>query len=413
MGRKSKEQYEYELQLPSAINDYKKSNTLINSKGRASLLCQKLFAVGMCYAQYDEKKNAMAAKMYGTQLKKILGTQSGSLYERIKQLTIPEKDKPTLTDWKIIVFNDDEQKLDVLNVIQRATFENGELSFIYNTDLTQYLYNVKGNYTVLSLTESLKLNSMYSFKLYEVLKSKMDFYRAREKRKTGPVVWDINITEFKVLVGIIDHQISQDIFKILNSTNPDYERIEEIAEEYYEKEKAAGNDDVTIYKEYKDLNRRVITPALNELNKKTGLNVEFEPIKSGRGAKVKMLRFIIDNKQTEEEVVEEVKNLSEEEKMDFLFDLKDELEDIVDCKFKSKDLKSIAEAADYDLEKIKMAARVLSQAGEVRNVTGFMIKAIQEDYELIGAKSASKNIFLSFKQNDYDLKTLEEQLLDN
>ena len=56
MGRKSREQMEREN---SAINhflstqNYKKANTLINAKGRSTLLVQKLFAVSIAKAKLN------------------------------------------------------------------------------------------------------------------------------------------------------------------------------------------------------------------------------------------------------------------------------------------------------------------------------------------------------------------------
>ena len=197
MGRKTNEQYELEQRLPDRLETYKKSNTLINSKGRSALFSQKLFALGIQHAVLDKKTNTLETTIYGTDLKRYLGDTSHSLYERVKALTLPNASVQTLMDWRIIYMDDDDEEIQVINVIQDAHFRDGILKIRYNSGLTKHLIDLKSGYTTLSIKEILHLNSQYSFRMYEILKSQLDYYRA-VKKKSGQVTWEIALADFKL-----------------------------------------------------------------------------------------------------------------------------------------------------------------------------------------------------------------------
>ncbi|WP_029319123.1 replication initiation protein [Butyrivibrio sp. AE3004] len=416
MGRMSNERYEQQKLLPTSMNSVKKSNILINSRGRASLMLQKLFMISLSYAYMDEKTNSMECVLYSQQLKDILGTTGGSTYQHIKELTLPNKEKATLTDWKIIYMDDEQKRLQVTNVVTDANFENGEFRITFNNKLNDYLQFYKGNYTILSMPEAMSLSSMYSFRLYEFLKSQLDYNRAVHKVKEEPVVFEISLTDLKLKAGIIDHQISPEIYKILNSPNPDYDRIEEIALKKYEADKAAGIKPSPVYPVYSDLKKRIIVPSVDEINEKTALSVDFKPIK--KGAKVKMIKFILDYKKEQSKKAEEktrpVKEYSEEEKLDIIFKVRDIMEDACSARIGSSDAKSIAEAASYDIPKITEAAEILKYSGDVDNVIGFMISAIKNGYKApVKKKSIRKSQFGEFEQRSINFADMEDVLLDN
>ena len=83
--------------------------------------------------------------------------------------------------------------------------------------------------------------------------------------------------------------------------------------------------------------------------------------------------------------------------------------------FSSKDLKSIAETAGFDMPKIKQAYEIMTCVhGGVDNPTGFMVRAIKDGYKQSKPqKPRGKSTFNNFTQNSYNFIELEEQLLDN
>ena len=111
----------------------------------------------------------------------------------------------------------------------------------------------------------------------------------------------------------------------------------------------------------------------------------------------------------------------------------EEIHDLIEEKLKLKDYSTIAEAANYDIDRIKNAYCILKQNSNVENVVGFMIKAIEDGYvtredNVIDAKYTevmdkvqnpkakkrkSKNKFNDFEHHQYNIEEIERNLLSN
>ncbi len=133
-----------------------------------------------------------------------------------------------------------------------------------------YLIGLKKNFTCYELWQVLPLKSSYSISLYELLKS----YSYK-----GEYIIDIN--ELKKYLGIV------------NESN------EELIKKGLEREK---------YLDFKDLKKRVLAVAKEEINRLTDLYIDWEGIREGRN--YKKIKFIIHSKDTLE-VYESYKNAKE------------------------------------------------------------------------------------------------------
>ncbi len=198
-------------------------------------------------------------------------------------------------------------------------------------------------------------------------------------------------------LGIINSGGSKEIKSELEKDFPDYDKIDELAEK-------TGQ---TKYKEYKIFNRNVLSKAKDELNKKTSLNVDYEPIKSGRRAVG--IRFFVSQK---ENIAEKSKTIviNKDEVLDDLIDL---LHD----DFKIKEIREIAEAAEYDLDKIKKAYNYMQSYPTTIDVPIAFIKdCIKNEYYNSQAtpKYPKQNTFNNFEQNsEENFEELERLLLEN
>ncbi len=401
LGRKSKQQMEEEttaIQSFLSTQQYRKANTLINSKGRSTLLVQKLFAVSIAKAEHNPDDNTLEANIYGTDLKKIFGVKGGSFYEHIKSAIEPAKNKPSILDWRIIYSNDETQEIEAINVITDASFKNGVLNVRYNNKITPYLTNLQSNYTVLSLAEAVQLNSVYSFRLYEILKAEMDRQRAITKRP-GPYYVQYHLTDLKLRLGIIDSQADPEIISALKKGNPDYDKIEKQAD----KLDGAGK-----LKTFGNFKKFALDKAQKELNETTSIWFDYEPVKAGRGGKVVNIRFIIDvnPKVKKSNIVEEKANKTTV--IDSM-EVMDQIQDIIDQKIKFSEIRAIAEAADYDIDKVKAAYELSKKSKNIDNFVGWMISAIKNDYKAAGLGNSS--IVGKYVQSSFNYS--EEDLLDN
>ena len=248
----------------------------------------------------------------------------------------------------------------------------------------------------MSLSDTLSLKSVYSLRLYEMLKSSYD-YQNYLKKADGVQILDYNLTELKLELGIINSGGSKEIKSELEKEYPDYDRIDELVEKTGQQIK---------YKEYKIFNRNVLNKAKEELNKKTSLNVDYEPIKKGR--RTVGIRFVVSKKDTN--VTGKPVNINKEEVLD-------ELIDLLHADFKFKEIQEIAEFAGYDLDKIKKSYEYMKEYGTQIDVPiAFFKDCIKKEYYQ-SKKSPikpSNNSFNNFEQRTgYDFDELEKQLLDN
>ncbi len=408
MGRKSKQQIEEETAAMQGFlsnQHYKKANTLINSKGKSTLLVQKLFAVSIAKAELNQDTNTLEANIYGTDLKKIFGVKGGSFYEHIKAAIEPVKSKPSILDWRIIYSNDENKEIEAINVITDASFKNGVLNVRYNSKITPLLANLQSNYTVLSLAEAVQLNSVYSFRLYEILKAEMDKQHAITK-KEGPYYVQYHLTDLKLRLGIIDSQADPAIISALKKGNPDYDAIEKQAD----KLDGAGK-----LKTFGNFKKFALDKAQKELKETTSIWFDYEPVKAGRGGKVVSIRFKIDvnpkikdKNNTYNDLNLKDRKVNPAEELEYM----DQVQDIIDERVKPSEIRSILKAADYNIDKIKQAYDLYSrQSNQVENFVGWMISAIRNNYTTAGY--SAKPIVGEYVQGSFSYDDMESELLDN
>ncbi|MCY6356197.1 replication initiation protein [Clostridium sp. ZS2-4] len=151
--------------------------------------------------------------------------------------------------------------------------------------------------------------------------------------------------------------------------------------------------DENTYPLYADFKRRVIIQSQKEINKKTDIHFEIEQIKTGR--KVTELKFIIKTNpnilKDDAKYIEEIKNI---------FD-----EDIT-----TVNAEKIYRAANKNMDIIKEKYLLLQQQKDIKNVVGWIMKAIKEDYRPNELKGKVDS-FNDYEQREYDYDELEKKLL--
>jgi len=383
--------------------EYQKSNFVISSKYRSTLLEQRLLTIGLAQIQtaIEDKDGDLCCDISASDLRKLLNTNDGSFY---KQLELAAAAMAGRT----IGWSDPKTaQFDYVSLITRCTYKNGVLSIFFNGKLKDYIKNIQNKYTILSLEQQLLLGNVYSFKLYELLKSKM-YFPKNVKRGGNKFTTEFGLAELKLNLGIVNSELDV-VRKILRSSEtPDYEKAVSVSPE-------------KLYDKWYDFRKYVLEPAVVEISEKTDIRVNYTPTKSGRGAKVVSIIFeaVYKNEIVINDTVQNIllnKELSQKEKENIL----DKASDVIDIPLKLKSIKAICEAADYDLDKIEKANKVMSAAGEVENPTGFMISAIKNSYEeAVQAPEKKKsgrkpkNQFNEFTQNGYDFDDLLQKIKVN
>ena len=373
-------------------SDYVKSNLLIGAKYKSSLLENKVMAISLNKIKdaEEDKEGTLIVRLKASELKKLLDSKSGSFYSQL------DKIGSSMTGRVIGMSDPENERFHYMSVINNAHYENGVLTLEYNKNLNGYLKNIKQNFTKLNLETMLDFKSVYSFRLYELLKSRA-YYPRGEKRKDNAFVVTYDLPELKLDLGVINAELAN-VQKILNnSKKPDYEAALEASPE-------------KVFTTWFEFRRNCIDVAVKEINEKrdrTEMEVDYKPRKSGQGGKVYGVDFYIKlYKRAAESAESTVKELSEDEKLNFY----DEIRDVIDCGIKSKDAKAIAEAAEFNMDTIKSKYE-LAKEQDVDNIVGFMISAIKNDYTRVSVSGNKnkKNSFTDFKQRTYDFEELERE----
>ncbi len=416
MGRKKQS----EEDITDILNSrkYNKSNALINSKGSAGIMAEKLFAIGIQQAVEDEKTGILTTTMRGKELKALFGTNSGSFYDKIKLLVDPPSKKdPSLLDWRLIYTDDTTKKVEGINVIMDASFDDGVFILRFNNKINNQVRKLQANYTSFSLAETMPLKSLYSFKLYEILKAEYERQDYLEKKKgtwqpNSTYLMEMHIVDLKLRMGVIDVAWSPELTAEIKKAEPDYDVIEKMADELSKQLSPEALKDYNKYKRIDNFKKNVLDRAMTELDAKTSIHFTYKPLSGGAGGKIYGFRFYISRKikeQKNEEVIDDApkKVLSDDEKLEKIFEIKM----LLDSSFSMKDIRIIAEQAEYDVEKVKNAYKLMQESKEdVKNKVAWLRSAIKENYQ---SNSYKSNKFNDFQQNTYDFEELENQLLDN
>jgi plasmid replication initiation protein len=208
-----------------------KANHLVQASYKITLQEKKLVLAAMscCDSRGEAQKTV---KITASDFAEVTGMELKHAHTELYKAA----DK--LYDRSIIV-KDPEQTEEFRWIQSKAKKHKGEgmVTLTWSDQILKYISQLKEQFTTYRLGSVGRLQSTYSIRLYELL---MQFNR------TGDRV--INLSDFRELLQLKDK-----------------------------------------YPQYRDLNKRVITPAVKELNQRSDLEIKFESLKSGR--KVVSLSF--------------------------------------------------------------------------------------------------------------------------
>ena len=367
-----------------------KANILIDSNYKSTLLEALLFAISLAKINeaIEDKEGNLIVIIRVPTLRTLIPTNSGSFYTQLRNAA-------RAMTGRVIGMSDPERQIfHFMSVVNNAHYENGELLIEFNKNLRPFLKDIITPYTQMNLRELLSFKSIYAFRLFEIIKSRC--YTPKGSKEISAWKIDFNLSELKLMLGTVNSSLDA-VQRILNDTKtPDWD-------------KAVAASPEKIYKEWGDFRKRVILPAIDEINEKTCYTIFIDPDRGGRGGKTKGITFLVEIKGRdiiveEDDLVEEPTFVPDEDVLDYILD-------ISPFKMRIKEATAIADAADNDKEKISKAFKVLeSQTKEIDNPVGFIISAIINEYNISQPyKPKSKRIgFNNFEQNDYDFDQIDK-----
>lgn len=395
-----------------------KSNILIQSKSKTTILGNKLIALGLYHLQtgdfkLSESGGNLVCTLTAPEIRARLGKEGNSIY---RDLNATAK---RLLKYELSYKDPEKKEFRYVNLFTEMKYEDGEFSITFNGDMKSYLHELKDNYTLLNLPLMLKWNRTYTFRLFELLSSKTYLF----KNKGYECEVEFGLAEFKFTIGCYDADDEKVRSFLKGKQSPDFEKAEEIILESKDKEQ-----------KWYDFRRYIIDPSVEEINSTEEANMiidAVEPVKKGRGGKVCGIifkyRINVQNKNVTEDIEDELaataEEMSEDEKFDFEANVKNNVFGYY--KLPISDIRALCAVAKYNLDVLQNAADLLAeQRGTINNVTGWLLSCIKSEYSAVRKEENEKNptaltktavAYNSYPQRHYsdeELSELEEKLLN-
>lgn len=357
----------YDLESINIKNWVTKSNILIESTYKLSLQEQRILLIMASKVQPNDE----TLKTYRFRAKdfiEIVGNKKGTgFYSYLKEivnglqtkiLTIKEKGRQRNYNWVITSIYEENE---------------GYITLQFHPSLKYLFLELKEKFTSYQLENVVRLNSVYSIRIYELLKQ----YERLRKR-------ELTLEELRHFLAI----------------------------------------EPTKYKQYGHFKSKVLAVAQKEINNKTDIHFEFVEIKTGR--KVTSIEFIItsspalnDSSYTQEKKLELDQSLSKLE--DNTNSLEDDLAGLGVRPEKIEWL--VSEFTKEHLERNIRYTQDRLIIGDVTHPHSYVVKAIQKDYAklshesklLQSKKTAKKELVPDFmvaareKQQTFNESTLKDK----
>ena len=293
------------------------------------------------------------------ELAKLLELNKKGYYAELKKV-IRSLQSQVFTINKIV---DGQVKSIDINWFYRAEYNQTKntVSLKFAEDLKPFLLHLKDNFTSYSLENIVKLNSSYSLKLYEILKSKVF-----KKGKT----FEITLEELNSLF-----------------LNP--------------------------YVKYNDFKRNILEKCKVELKEKTDISFEYKEIKTGR--KVTSIKLFINNNKAKNKAIQELcatkvgKSTNKEETYST-----DDIKAVqaicyLHC-IKKQEANSILKDSKGDIEMIRQCYKYTLNKN-VPNIVGYMRTLVRGFNK--PQSNIKKGVFNNYEQRKYNFNQLEKDLLSN
>ena len=142
------------------------SNTLINAGWRLNLTQTRIYLTLLSMIQPDDDE-LKRYKLNATTLKNLFSLKGESIYQALKDDIVGMLTKVITITTK----NDnDEEKELWTTMISSATYEEGTLTFKFDSDLKPYLLNLKEQFTQAKLIDLIEFKSQYTIRIFLCLK---------------------------------------------------------------------------------------------------------------------------------------------------------------------------------------------------------------------------------------------------
>ena len=346
-----------------------RSNELITSKFSSTLVENKLMVLSLKKARIDEMGRPIAT-ITTEEIRDLTGVTGNSLYRTLKNaaarmigrtLYMENKEPGAPRSFKF------------LNLVHYAEFKNGVFTVAFTPETKNHIGSLSGSFTTMELGILYKFRRNSSFRLYELIKARA--YRI--PANNSPIILTYNLSQLKMELNCVNLEESKIKNILISEENPDFDHIV---------------NDLAIEKKFNnwtDFRRRILEPATKEIGEVSDLFCDFEPIRVGRGGKIRGVKFYIQRNVGQSEIIWNTPEEVEDQEEDIIITpemersmLVDSVREIIDgVSISDKDAIALLKSSENDLDKIKSAYELAKKQPHIKNFIGWMKKAIENDYE--------------------------------
>ena len=351
-----------------------RSNVLIESKSSTSLFERKLLNIAIAKAVIEDGE--LIARVTTKDVKNYLHISGNSIYTRLRDAS-----KETLGH---VVSIEDEGKENFImfNVVNKCEYRDGVFTTRFTKEMKPHIYNLKKDYTRMSLDVLCSFKSLFTTRIYEILRTQ--YYRFEKEASDEIIVprppkAPYSLSELKFTLNVVDANAYKTVKRLVEQGRFD-EAIEEIKDASFE--------------DWRNFRRKVLEVAKKELEESNYSEIcfDYEPVKSGKGGKVTGIRFKVRKNLNcthhsdlwrirGDEMLEIIPDVLEAKQPGIQEGLILEVADIFGNEpITIQDIKTLILAADQDVESIKKAFGMAKQQTYINNLVGWMKKCLEEKW---------------------------------
>ena len=339
------------VELPETNEILSRSNKLILSRYSATLVENKIMALS--FKRVKLNKNGNPAVVFTTnELRKLTGVRGNGFYDQLKIAAAGLMNK--------MVYMEDEQaqSFSFINLIQKGEYREGAFTVAFTNESKALLYDLKSNFTSMSIDTLFSFKTNHAYRLYEILK--VHEYKIGNNNKPVEIVYPLS--DLKLQLNCINTEGKKVKIELMKP-HPNYDKI------------VNDLDTEKKFESWYEFKRRVLEKAIKEINQTTELNISYAPIRTGRGGKTTAVRFYLQRKIVEKNNTVESKETTRSEMVGKVKEI------IKDVNLSRKDCISLLKASDNNLDKIETAYELAKKQEDIVNFVAWMISAIKNEYE--------------------------------
>lgn len=372
--------------------NYAKSNDLIMAKYGANLAMNKIMSLAIRRAEKiidpDTKQPRLVAKMKAGE---FVDSNDGQQYVKIREAA------KKLRQMEIFLEDREAKKFIMISIVSALEYEygTGAITCYFEPKIEKYITNLKSQYTVFAWSVVKDFKSNTAFRLYEQLKRQCYTSKYARNKDAEYYMISYSIAALKFDLGLIDlsHKSIRKAFDDASRKNTkiDYEALVDELEKEDEENKEAQKTSKSSkkvkrnskYPAFYDLKRRVLDPAIEEINEISDIQIDNMTTQTAGGAKkrkIDTVTFFVKLKDSSQQ-----KSVGASPHVEYdeqkMIEMMNQMDDWLFQPITVNGKKAILEAAGYDINIVEAKIQLMNKQKGIENPTAWLIAAIKNDYQ--------------------------------